>query len=172
MNSTEADDRVFGLASEGEEMLALSHQEFKVALERSAEILRQAIVAAQQSISSQLNREALDRLQSNIARAPEIPLKQLTVDVVDEAFKQAKEMLDDLERASAAFQPGEYTPQTAVPAPENVAEELPADPLAATESFMMQATDSLNDAMNAIIRATEKQPAEAESGGNILDVRE
>lgn len=128
-------------------------KQFKAALEESAEMLRQAIVTAQQSIADQLEPGLLEQAQANLTKAVEFRSEPVTAKAVDQAFARARDVWDKVESAAAQAQPGLDVSEPALPAAEHRAEPVPADPLAATQSLISNATQSLNSAMEAVMKA-------------------
>lgn len=136
-----------------------SYQEqFKAALDESAETLRQTISAAQQAISDQLDAGLLEQAKAGLARAVEFQAKPITADAVNEAFARARDVWDKVEAAAAETHAGLSEPPAAMPETEKPVETPPADPMAATQSLISQATQSLNSAMEAVIQAMNRPP--------------
>jgi hypothetical protein len=144
-------------------------KQFQAALEESADLLRQAISTAQQSISERLEPAMLEQAQSNLTKAVEFRPEPITAKAVDEAFARASQIWEKVEAASAPARPLPNA-QEPVPAGEGLVEEAPsglvadkpageppADPLAATQSLIAQATQSLNSAMEAVLQAMNRE---------------
>jgi len=128
-------------------------KEFRVAMERAAGTLRNAIAAAQQSISTQLRESGLDLAQQPaVPSAQPPPAQPPAAQVVDQAFVWARQIWESMEIGLAEGRLPPDAPVSVKGLP-NPLEPVPGDPLAASGFLMSHATDSLNDAMESIIQA-------------------
>ena len=133
-----------------QDILAAPREEFRLALEQSAESLRRAL-ADQQKVFSALKMELPDYLQGE-------PLEPnrfmpITTDFVSKAYERARELFDDLEIKIRESDKDEFVvPLTPLPAERA---RVPQ-----TADMMTEATWYLNDAMRAVIEAMDKQNAQ------------
>lgn len=137
-------------------LVASYQQQFRAALEKSGELLSQAL-SAHLSIYDQVNQESSGQLQPNIGIAPEAQFKPPTAEVVDKAYRRAKEMFDEIERASGPAQSGSHSPQMVLPGSEKRPGPAIEDPLAASALLMSQATQHLNTAMESVLQAMDQR---------------
>jgi hypothetical protein len=160
MASGKTNDFVPGTANEFPPDFASYREEFKAALERSAEVLRRSVSESQQSIVSQLKAGPCWQPQPGTADAA---LQPDIAGAVGKAFEQAQQLLDGVARASqeaqAVAQDASPAPPSP-PAPENPPAP-PVNPLEATNVLMSQAVGSLNAAMEAAVRAIDIHPGKA-----------
>lgn len=152
MEKEETKDAELGAPNEPEQVFNAYKQEFRQAMEKAADALRNAIATAQQTISNQLKESGLDQFQPKTSNAPTLPFQPITGEIVDQAFTWAKQIWEDVERGLAQDQAG-VQPLQLTEAFQNPLQAVPADPLAASGFMMSQATDSLNSAMQSIIQA-------------------
>jgi hypothetical protein len=149
-----------------------AHQQlFRQAVEESANLLRQAAQAALQSISEQTAGSVPQSQEPSATNEPKVPLKPFTPEFVDNAYKRAKEMFAELDKAGARVGPA--TPQTQVPVPVPVPVPVAVPPifplpdvLAATATLMSQATQYLNVATQTMLQELDgRLSAEAANKG-------
>jgi hypothetical protein len=152
------------MEAELQHAFASYQEEFKLVLEESAQALRRVISAAQHSIAEQVTQGGPEQFQPSAAQTPTPPLKPITAEVVEEAFTKAKNMLDQMERASVDAQAGPPFAQTTEPPPEMPSGPAASDPLTASDYLMTQATQSLNAAMDAIVQAMNRRPSGPPTG--------
>lgn len=164
MTSSMTQDDSPRMENVAQQAFASYQHEFSVALERSAEVLRHAIAVAQQSIVQQLSQGGVGQLQADVPTASQPRVEPITAKAVDAVFARAKEMLDQVERASAEAQVGPHTQPANPPVPEKPSDAAPADPLAATNLLMSQATEFLNAAMETVLQAINRRPGGTGTG--------
>jgi hypothetical protein len=97
-------------------------QEFHAALDKSAEMLSQALSKPPPS------------------------------DFVERAYNQAMEMFSEIERASLQARTGSYLPRIDMPTLERGSGSAAADALAASALMMSRATEHLNAAMESVLQ--------------------
>jgi hypothetical protein len=158
VSSNENQNEEAELGGDFQQAFASYQQEFKAALERSAEALHSAIASAQQSMTEQLNAGFPPPLK--LAGAPDPEGKP----VAGQPF------------GPAVAQPGAVFPQIELPAPAPVLQvpitnsaaslpgtnapslNMPDDLAAAGDRLMSQAVESLNAAMKSAIEVMLSRP--------------
>lgn len=129
-------------------LLAAPREEFRLAMEQSAETLRRAL-ATQKEVFSALKIELPAYLQAEQAESNR--LMPITADFVSKAYERALELFDDLEtKLSQNDEAGLPLPRWPVERPR----------LPQTTDMMNEATWYLNDAMKAVIAAMDKKIAQ------------
>lgn len=152
MQKAESHDYRLDMPNDLQQVFNTYQQEFKVAMERAAGTLRNAIAAAQGTISAQLKQSGLELPQQATATSPGPVSQPATAEIVDQAFAWARQIWESMEvgLTETRVAPDAYG---SAGGPVNPPGPVPTDPLAASGLLMSHATDSLNDAMESIIQA-------------------
>ena len=138
--------------SEYQDVFNRTQHGFRAELEKSAEMLREAIAAAQRSIAGQLSSQTSEAPAAGV-HLKSVPAATLTADMVEAAFARAREIVGEVERLSVEAQAVPFTPQTLPPLPGGPNEPIPSDPLEATNFLMSQAARSMSRAMDSVLHS-------------------
>lgn len=147
-------------------------QLFRAAIEDSAKLLRQAAESALSSIREQTRGVVATTVQPTAPSGPEDPLKPLTDQFVEEAYKRAREMFDEL--GPAGTQAGAASAQTPSPSPETPTSDPGGDALATSARLMNQATQHLNMAIDSVMKEMDRRlrvPAENSAAPRVTPPR-
>jgi hypothetical protein len=130
-----------------------SHNEgFMRALQQAADALRNSLSTVENSFDEELRQLATSYPGSENPDAPQ-PLFQPALRAAEDAFRKARELLEQVERSSTDAAVGAFAVRPTQPQPPEAPPAPPADPVAVTEQLMSRAIGSLDDAMEAILKA-------------------
>lgn len=133
-------------------------QDFTAALNKSTDILRTALAVAQQSISSQLQQlEEQSLATSPSAREPQP--KPAAADAIEEVFTRVAETLSQLHTASVEAIGAAQRPSAQAAAPDTQPTNSSQCPIESARTLMSHATQSLDEAIQALLEAMNRKPA-------------
>ena len=134
------------------ENVVISYQgEFQAAMEKSAQLLREALTA-QQSIYEKLSGSVMKNFQPGIQEPTAGAVKPPVVKSVQKAYREANELFRAVEQADHA-PAAVLTPEVALPTLDAAADKSAQEALAATAELMAKATEHLNIAMQSVVAA-------------------
>lgn len=137
------------------DVFAVHRQLLHQALENSAASLRQGLID-QQKMYAQFNQGMPQNLQPDVSREAH-PMEPITADFVGKAYRQAREMFEELKRKMIDAQ-SVSSPVTGSPEQDERTDQVIGDAQAATDLMMSQATSHLSAAMKAMVEAMDNRP--------------
>jgi hypothetical protein len=128
------------------------NDQFNEVLARAAEALRDSLCVVERSFDEQLKYLLDARSKSETTGAQHLRFQPASR-AAEEAFGKAKELLDHVERSSAAATGGIFASPGKQPQVPEAPPAPPADPISVTDQLMSRAIGSLDSAMEAIVSA-------------------
>jgi hypothetical protein len=146
-----------------EDAYASQNEGFRQAIQQAADGLKNSLATAQQSFDEQLRALEIRYPESEDPNAPQ-PLFQPALRAADEAFRKARELLEQVERSSTDAAVGAFAVTPTQPRPPEAPPAPPADPVAVTDQLMSRAIGSLDSAMEAIVNAVNPGTTGSQKG--------